>query len=287
MSRTINATLQTRLDSGSTNLCHIFTVTRRDGTIKRFTDLNTDLVFSGNTYLSTDSLSVSAITSSTNNGIQSTNCGVIFSSSGISEIDVVRGLYDNTIVELAIVDYTDTSLGKIVLLTGTLSVINIGNKKQGQFEINGMLSRGDRRIGEYYSAQCRADLGDARCGISLAAFTDTGSVSFVTSPSVFRIDLAGNPANNYYDFGVITFTSGLNSGLSMEVQSQYAFNATEDALFLPLPMPYTVQVGDTFSIVAGCDKRSITCRTKFNNIVNFRGEPFVPGSDVINDLKKL
>jgi len=29
----------------------------------------------------------------------------------------------------------------------------------------------------------------------------------------------------------------------------------------------------------GCDKRLTTCINKFNNINNFRGEPYVPGQD--------
>jgi uncharacterized phage protein (TIGR02218 family) len=46
-------------------------------------------------------------------------------------------------------------------------------------------------------------------------------------------------------------------------------------------MPYTIETGDRFTIVAGCDKSSKTCIEKFNNIINFRGEPDVPGTDKI------
>jgi uncharacterized phage protein (TIGR02218 family) len=48
---------------------------------------------------------------------------------------------------------------------------------------------------------------------------------------------------------------------------------------LALPMPRTVQVGDTLDIVAGCDKRHDTCKVKFSNIVNRRAEDFIPGND--------
>jgi uncharacterized phage protein (TIGR02218 family) len=47
-------------------------------------------------------------------------------------------------------------------------------------------------------------------------------------------------------------------------------------------MPYAIQVGNSFQIVAGCDKTHQTCISKFNNIINFRGEPFVPGTDAIS-----
>ena len=47
----------------------------------------------------------------------------------------------------------------------------------------------------------------------------------------------------------------------------------------------TIQVGDELEIFPGCRKRNAEdCATKFNNIVNFRGEPFIPGQD---DLLKV
>jgi len=44
-------------------------------------------------------------------------------------------------------------------------------------------------------------------------------------------------------------------------------------------MPRALQVGDTYSVYAGCDKLFSTCKTKFSNGVNFRGEPHIPGID--------
>ena len=46
-------------------------------------------------------------------------------------------------------------------------------------------------------------------------------------------------------------------------------------------MPETVQVGDTFTVTAGCDKSFGTCKTKFSNGDNFRGFPHIPGRDEI------
>ncbi len=284
MSRTINSSLQTRLSSGTTNLCHIVTITRTDGTILRLTDHDTDVVVSGNTYVRDNSVAVAAITSSANNGIQATNCNVIFSDNGISEVDVARGVYDKAIMEFAVVDYEHPEYGKIILLTGLLSTMTVTNRRSGQFEIRGLLTRGDTRIGEYYSAQCRADLGDARCTVSLAAFTTTGTVTTVETQGKIRATLGADFANGFFTHGVMTFTSGDNTGISMEILNQFAYDVVEDSMFLALRMPYDIQVGDTFDLVAGCDKTPDTCRVKFSNIKNFRGEPFVPGPDYISDF---
>jgi hypothetical protein len=43
-------------------------------------------------------------------------------------------------------------------------------------------------------------------------------------------------------------------------------------------MPFEVVVGDAYSLLPGCRKRlAEDCRDKFNNVVNFRGFPHVPG----------
>lgn len=85
----------------------------------------------------------------------------------------------------------------------------------------------------------------------------------------------------YYDEGLITFTSGLNNGLSMEIR---AWNP--NVLDLKLPMPFTIGVADTFTIIPGCNKLKTTCVKKFNNLLGpdgihggFRGEAEVPGQD--------
>lgn len=84
--------------------------------------------------------------------------------------------------------------------------------------------------------------------------------------------LGGN--SGYFDYGLITFTSGLNIGLSMEVK-----NYAPGVIVLQLPMPYAVAPGDAYTMIAGCDRTLPTCRDRFANVVNFRGEPYLPGID--------
>ena len=39
-------------------------------------------------------------------------------------------------------------------------------------------------------------------------------------------------------------------------------------------------------MVAGCDKRAGTCRGKFDNFLNFRGFPHIPGDDWVTAYPK-
>lgn len=87
--------------------------------------------------------------------------------------------------------------------------------------------------------------------------------------------------SGYFDNGVITFTSGLNAGLRMEVQSY-----VPGQWVLELPMPYAMAAGDEYTMHAGCDYSMATCRDRFDNIVNFRGEPYVGGTDKLMQVGK-
>lgn len=80
--------------------------------------------------------------------------------------------------------------------------------------------------------------------------------------------------SGYFDDGVIAFTSGANSGFSMEIR---AYVPGQMTLFAP--MPYQAAIGDAYTMHAGCDKTKETCKNRFSNIVNHRGFPFLPGVD--------
>ncbi len=85
-------------------------------------------------------------------------------------------------------------------------------------------------------------------------------------------------AGGWYDGGELTWTSGANAEQAVAVRH---WNADAGTLNLLLPVLYAVEVGDTFTIRPGCDKSFAICKAKFDNAINFRGFPHVPGNDQI------
>lgn len=85
----------------------------------------------------------------------------------------------------------------------------------------------------------------------------------------------------YFDFGVITMTSGAANGFSQDVLSYLPGQWT-----LQLPFPYDVATGNTYTMVAGCDKSLATCHDRFSNVANMRAEPYLPGIDKIVQVGK-
>lgn len=80
------------------------------------------------------------------------------------------------------------------------------------------------------------------------------------------------PTGGYFTKGVVTFTSGPNNGASRYVDQYFGGGS-----FIVVPMwDFAPVIGDHFSIVAGCDKTKATCKGKFNNLIHFAGQPFIP-----------
>jgi len=122
------------------------------------------------------------------------------------------------------------------------------------------------------------------------AWTRYAEVNAVTDNQVFNITVTESRAiDGWFDYGLLTFESGNNAGLSMDIKAWSRTDSDEITLFLP--MPYDVQVGDALRLTAGCDKKLTTCTTKFDmsgsidfdggNYLNFRGEPYIAGRDRI------
>jgi uncharacterized phage protein (TIGR02218 family) len=134
----------------------------------------------------------------------------------------------------------------------------------------------ERTLGWTYTATCRHKLFGAAetgrigfCGVDPAAYTFTGAVTSVeTNKWKFTTNLSN--ATGYFDAGVLTWSTGNNAGLSVTIKTQ-----TSGQLEVYIPTAFTVQIGDTFSVQAGCDKTAAVCSSKFSNLNNYGGFPHI------------
>ena len=110
-----------------------------------------------------------------------------------------------------------------------------------------------------------------------AAHFMTGEVVSVADRRTFTSDVTG-VADGWFGGGLLVWETGANAATSAEVKAHTA-DVNGDTFELFLPAPFAIGVGDVFRVHPGCDKRLDTCRDKFANVINFRGEPYVPGHD--------
>ena len=84
---------------------------------------------------------------------------------------------------------------------------------------------------------------------------------------------------------VVALSGGIDSSVTVGLATKAIGPERVLALLMPErhssaeTLNLSRQVADTFNIIAGCDKLAATCKTKFSNMVNFGGFPFIPGND--------
>lgn len=272
----LSAALQAHFASSPTTYVMCWKITpRAPGTVVGFTEHLEDIVFEGVTYSARSGFSPSALRNTNDLAVDNFDVTFMLEFDGTAEAQLIAGYYDYAKVEVFLVNYADLSMGKVQLARGTLGEISIG-RGQAKTEVRGLAQELQQDVLELTSPTCRADLGDARCKVNLAAFTVSGTITSVTSNKIFADSGRGEGAG-FFNGGLLTWTSGDNNQLKMEVK--YFNGATQFELHHA--MPYPVQVGDTYTVYRGCDKSLSACKNIFNNVVNFRGEPHLPGIDQV------
>lgn len=276
MPRTLSVALQTHVNLDTNTLATCWKLTRVDGTIFGFTSHTSDLTVSGQLYSTKTGATPTAIRSTLGTGIDNLDVLAVFDNAAITESDLLGGLYDNSSIAMFIVNYTDLTQGVCTLIKGTLGEITIHN---GTFtaELRSNIQRAQQQIGSVLSSLCRAvDFGDAQCKYAGTILYTPFTVTTATSNSAFA-STGIVQADNTFSAGKVNWLTGLNAGLSMEIKQQLLAGGT---VTLQLAMPYTVAVGDTFSLYKGCDRTSTQCKI-FGNLINFQGEPSIPGRDLM------
>jgi uncharacterized phage protein (TIGR02218 family) len=274
--RTLSASLQAMLASEVTTLATCWKLTLKNGQQFHFTDHDRDLTQEGVTYQAKSGFTAGNLSSSSGLAVDSMEIEGLLESDAITEAALLAGAFDHAEIEVFLVNYTQPDAGRLIVRRGHLGEITL---RQQTFvaEVRGLTQALNQQLGQFYSPLCRAQLGDSRCGVNLAAHTVTGTVESLLETPGFT-DSARTEAEGTFTFGTVTFTSGANAGKECEVK-RYTRQTGVGQVELFLPLPYPLAVGDGYTLRAGCDKTLQTCRARFNNAVNFRGEPHIPGLD--------
>jgi len=166
-------------------------------------------------------------------------------------------------------DPTDTSAGTLILFSGRINVDEIDRGRISMSVLSDLELLNVQMPRNIYQPGCSHSLFDAGCGLTKASYAVAGTVASGSDVSTINCALS-NPAD-YFTLGTVTFLSGPNAGVSRTVKS-YA----PGVLGFSLPLKAAPVVGDTFNTYPGCDKTQTTCTTKFNNLIRFRGFPYIP-----------
>jgi uncharacterized phage protein (TIGR02218 family) len=231
----------------------------------------------GEIYSPAEGLSTSAIRTSETTGVDNFDARGVITDDRITDTDLLAGKYDNAKVRLFMVNYKDLTQGSLILLSGYIGEINFSD---GMFnaEVRSLFQKLGQQIGQVTSATCRVKrFGDFRCKKDLTALSNARVVATVTSTTVIRFASDSN-ATDYYSDGELEMRDGPNRGEWREIKS-HVLSGGQAVITLHLPFPFAISPGEHGVLTAGCNRSLDACIT-FDNVVNFRGEPYLPGTDL-------
>ncbi|MCO5063112.1 MAG: DUF2163 domain-containing protein [Rhizobiaceae bacterium] len=269
-------TLNEHLAGALTTVCRCWRLTRKDGTVLGFTDHDMPITVDGTPCEPQSGFGASEAKQSLGMQAEALDVEGALSSASISDEDIAAGLLDGAAVETFLVNWRQP--GDFALIGQ--SIVGKITRSDGRFvaELESRMRALDQPNGRYILRRCDAELGDARCRFALGgAHLGSGAVVAATGRTGATVSGLGLFAAGLFTNGLLTWTSGSWAGNSIRVVRHWKDGATVSvSLMVGNGIP---QAGDTFSIVAGCDKTFATCRAKFSNGLNFRGFPHLPGND--------
>lgn len=281
----MNEALQAHLQTGLTTVAHAWAISRQDGVVLGFTDHDRDLSFDGITFRADTGLSALSLAQSTGLSVDNTEALGALSDLSIREDEIEQGRFDNAEVRAWLVNWTDVSQ-RWLQFRGSIGELRRGDGGF-QAELRGLTETLNRPLGRVYQKPCAAVLGDQSCGVNVAVaqFRTVVTVVSVERGRLFRFDEPAGYAAGWFARGRLDVTQGSGAGLWGSIKEDRSdLGQRWVELWEPIRAP--LSAGDTVQLTAGCDKRSETCRTKFQNLANFQGFPDLPGDDWLMAVPK-
>jgi uncharacterized phage protein (TIGR02218 family) len=244
---------------------------RRDGVTLGLTSHDQTLRIGNLAYAATPGMAPSAIRQTGTLDASIMDVEGALSSASISAQDLAEGRWDGAAVVLYLTEWAEPGTLWFELARGTLGPVR---QKNGALvaTLNGSKAVFNGAIVPTTSPTCRAALGDAQCRVDMAPRRQILRVDSVDGDQVLIAGLDGAP---FVD-GRLRWLGGPRSGLWEGI-----VGAEPGLLLLEEPPGGSIPPGTLALLQQGCDKRIATCSSRFGNAGNFRGEPYLPGTDLL------
>jgi len=247
-------------------------IMRRDGVTLGFVTHDAGLWFDGVLHLAAPGMTPSAIRRSADLEPDSAEVEGALSHDAIVSTDLASGRFDDARVIIGLVDWQ--TLDSHVLYNGRIGTVS---EESGKFSA-ALVSRKaelQRDPVPRTSPTCRSAFCGPGCNLSAARFTHRATVTSFDS-NENAVTIAGIADTAQLIGGEVRWLEGPVAGSRQTVRSAAA---AKIALSAPVDVPasgaYRIEVRE------GCDRTIATCAGRFANAVNFQGEPYLPGNDLI------
>ena len=247
-------------------------IRRRDGVTLGFTAHDRDLWFGGILHRAAPGMVPTAIRRTADLQADSAEVEGALTHDAISEADLAAGHFDGATIAIGAVDWE--TLDHAVLYTGEIGGIS---EEAGGFsaELRSAKALLETDTIPRTSPTCRAQFCGPGCSLSANHFTHEAQVSALDFEAN-TVSFTGGPAPADMLDGSLRWIDGPQAGLKMEV-----INADASSLLLDVALDPALTIGTRALLRDGCDHTLASCTTRFANAINFQGEPYLPGNDLL------
>lgn len=270
----------TLLRTTSLTFCHA--ITKKNGEVLRGTVHDRDITIPSGTYAGTyrarTAVFASSVRSNSDGAVSNLEAeGALRVDASVDDLtvaDIQAGLYHQAPAVLLLVNWRNPADGVKIVAGGTLGEFYRDSDGRYRTEVRGLTQALTQQLLQTYAERCNVrKFGDSRCRFDVASVTRTATVTAVTDRKNFTatLDAGPDPVNaTYYDGAELLFTSGANEDFVREVKTAVVAGS-DVTIALWDEVPADIEIGDTFELPPGCDRRYETCRDVHDNLVNFRG----------------
>jgi uncharacterized phage protein (TIGR02218 family) len=234
-----------------------------------FTDSDEDLSYEHELYSSGSYFTPGFITSKNDLAQDNFNISGVIDGKYFTRESIMSGDCDKSYIEVFLVNIEKLDEARIMLKTGWVGKIDYSGNNFSA-EIISISSKTNNVIGSCYSSSCRVEFASHPCGKSIEDYTYAGEITSLGEQNSFFDNNRLEP-DDYFSQGKLIFISGKNDGRSYSV-----LRFQERQITLNFIIDTKLSIRDKYKIIVGCDKSVNCCANKFNNILNFRGEPYIP-----------
>ncbi|MBI1402941.1 MAG: DUF2163 domain-containing protein [Porphyrobacter sp.] len=260
------------LDRELDTVATFWRIYRRDGVMLAFTSHDRDLCFGGIRHRAAPGMVPAAIRLSADLANDSAEAEGALNHDSLREEDLAAGLFDDASIEIGAVDWV--TLEHHELYTG-----QIGRIEEDRSRFSAELRSGKHLLEQDLvprtSPTCRAEFCGPGCGLSASRFTSVQAVAEIDADGN-RLRIEGLPPEAHID-GRLRLLAGPQTGIRFDI-----IGRDGDWLVLDRPIAGGTAPGTKAELREGCDHTIATCAARFGNARNFRGEPFLPGNDLLS-----
>ena len=262
-------------------MADLYTFTLKSGAMFRYTSWDTNLVVMGNTFLTgPPNIARSAIEEKLGMDVATLEltieANLTDTVNGIPVLQAIgRGLVDGAglRIDRLFIDAGGNQIGTVVRFSGFIGQVEELTRSAAKITVNAATAFLNMQLPAILlQPGCTNTLFDPRCGLFKARFANNLTVQ--AGSTVNKLITTSSQPDTYFDNGQLIFTSGANNGLVKAIRQFIG-----GVIFFNSPLPFAPNAGDAFTAYPGCDKTQATCTTKFNNLANFEGYPYVPAPE--------